>query len=302
MSLDDYEQMLDIAEKYCSRDVAYVSVCYAVDSAAIDPTASQTQTQTQSQTPSQSWTIDDSRRGLRRHLQTDTTDFSESRAKTLRAWIAAGRARIRRCRNMGTRLNPPIQHVGYVPNSKDRMIGNEGRNSANWLSLLAIDICQTQWPDKYSLKYFVICLLFDEPMAPFSETILTRFLRAYIVDGGLSIDWAGESIASLELPDMTAEEERDFWNDKQDYIRQNTDYDANVKKEHRCRMAYYKRNMDAKKARLRESIARRDMKFSEFIQNRDDVEALISTVKATGKPIKSEYEEAIKLSRDMAKR
>lgn len=170
MSLDDYEQILGIAERYCSRKTAYDREAFAIDSIA--------DFEEESQSQDQFWSVADSKKGIRRHLKTDASDCSESRAKTLRAWIEAGRTRISRCRNLHLTLMPPIQYVGYAVNATNRRRGHESRNSVSWLSLLTTDICQHLWPDKYSLKFFVICLIRDQQLGQFAEIILSRCLRA----------------------------------------------------------------------------------------------------------------------------
>ena len=235
MSLDHYEQMLDIAERYCERSVAHATEAYNIDCIA-DEEESQT-TDSQDTT---GWSLDDSRKGIRRHLQTSANAFSESRAKCLRAWIVAGRARIRHCRSQGINLAPTIQYVGYAMNAAKRRKGHESRNSASWLSLLVSDICETQWPGLYRLKFYVICLILDPGLGQLCEVVFCRYLRAYTVNGGLSIDWAGKSISSLALPELTDAERDDFWARKQKWIEKNTDLTANVTLEGQRRKALYK--------------------------------------------------------------
>ncbi|KAG9186262.1 hypothetical protein G6011_02818 [Alternaria panax] len=90
MSLDHYEQMLDIAERYCGQDVAHATKAYNIDCI----TDHEEKPQTIDSQGDPGWSLDDSEKGSRRHLQTSANAFSESRAKCLRAWIVAGRARI----------------------------------------------------------------------------------------------------------------------------------------------------------------------------------------------------------------
>jgi hypothetical protein len=235
MSLDHYEQMLDIAERYCERSVAHATEAYNIDCIA-DEEESQT-TDSQDTT---GWSLDDSRKGIRRHLQTSANAFSESRAKCLRAWVVAGRARIRHCRSQGINLAPPIQYVGYAMNAAKRRKGHESRNSASWLSLLVSDICETQWPGLYRLKFYVICLILDPGLGQLCEVVFCRYLRAYTVNSGLSIDWAGKSISSLALPELTDAERDEFWVRKQQWVENNTDFTANVTAELLRRKALYK--------------------------------------------------------------
>jgi hypothetical protein len=125
-------------------------------------------------------------------------------------------------------------------NAAKRRKGHESRNSASWLSLLVSDICETQWPGLYRLKFYVICLILDPGLGQLCEVVFCRYLRAYTVNGGLSIDWAGKSISSLALPEATDAERDDFWSRKQQWVENNTDFTANVTLEGQRRKALYK--------------------------------------------------------------
>lgn len=87
-------------------------------------------------------------------------------------------------------------------NSPNRQKQHDSRSGSGWLSMLVRDICDSQWHGKYSIKFFVVCLLSDDTTASWAEIILSRYLRAYVIDGGLSIVWAGKSTNSLNLPNF----------------------------------------------------------------------------------------------------
>jgi hypothetical protein len=86
----------------------------------------------------------------------------------------------------------------------------------------------------------VICLILDPGLGQLCEVVFCRYLRAYTVNGGLSIDWAGKSISSLALPELTDAERDDFWARKQQWVENNTDFTANVTAELLRRKALYK--------------------------------------------------------------
>ena len=299
MSLDHYEQMLDIAERYCERSVAHATEAYNIDCIA-DEEESQT-TDSQDTT---GWSLDDSRKGIRRHLQTSANAFSESRAKCLRAWIVAGRARIRHCRSQGINLAPTIQYVGYAMNAAKRRKGHESRNSASWLSLLVSDICETQWPGLYRLKFYVICLILDPGLGQLCEVVFCRYLRAYTVNGGLSIDWAGKSISSLALPELTDAERDDFWARKQKWIEKNTDLTANVTLEGQRRKALYKAEYMRKIAAEEERSAQVKQRVADAQRLFDQAEQSLALVRKEG-PLTAKNAqalEAVELGKAILKR
>jgi hypothetical protein len=108
-----------------------------------------------------------------------------------------------------------MQYVGYELNATIQCKGYENRNSANRLSLLMSKVCEFQWPVRYSLKFYVICLFTDKPMGQLCEVVLSRYLHAYTVNGGLDIDWAGKSTSNLALPVEIDAERQVFWIRKQ---------------------------------------------------------------------------------------
>ncbi|KAL6711764.1 hypothetical protein ACN47E_002807 [Coniothyrium glycines] len=246
MPLDEYEQLLAAAEAYCGNDDIAVREAFQIDLVAdVDDSDS-------SDSQHSGWTLDDSRKGLRRHFKTGATDVSESRRKVLRAWIKAGKERVTHCEIFKAGLEPPIQYVGYAFDAQNRKKGHERRSTASWICQLVSDICTVKWPQKYSLKFYVVCLLSDQPMGQFSEIILSRYFRAYVVHGGLSIDWAGKSTESLTLSKLSQEDQDQFWPEKQEYIRKELDFMANFDKEIDRRYLLQKRELEEEEEKVNE--------------------------------------------------
>ncbi|KAI4953375.1 hypothetical protein J4E86_006918 [Alternaria arbusti] len=304
MSLDHYEQMLDIAERYCGRDVLHAEEAYDIDSVADEDIDNSSQTMnSQGDT---GWSLEDSENGIRRHLQTSANEFSESRAKCLRAWIAAGRARINHCRSQGIGLAPPMQYVGYAMNATNRRKGHESRNSASWLSLLVSDICAVQWPGLYSLKFYVIALIVDPQMGQLCEIIFSRFLRAYTVNGGLNIDWAGKSTSSLFLSTKSDAERQDFWERKREWVRMNLDYEANGDVELERRKALYEGEFKKQIAAANERTAQGNEKIAKIRVLADEVKATVGIIKDKGGKLdpedEAQIEERHRLGNEIAKR
>jgi hypothetical protein len=94
MSLDHYEELMRAAERYVSRKQADDTEAYAIDQLH----------------DTESWSMDDTEAGRRRHLMTGARDVSKSRITNVVTWIKASRARIVRCRADGqSSLPSPIQ-------------------------------------------------------------------------------------------------------------------------------------------------------------------------------------------------
>lgn len=291
MSLDHYEQMLDIAERYCGRDVLHAEESYHIDCVADN--SSDENSQAGSSQDDACWFLEDSKNGIRRHLQTGANESSHNRTQCLRAWIAAGRARINYCRNQGIGLAPPMQYVGYAMNAN----GHESRDSACWLSLLVSDICAVRWPGLYSLKFYVICLITDQFDGLFCEIVFSRFLRAYAVNGGLNIDWAGKITPDLSLPTKSDVERLSFWTDKQEWVRMNTDYEAKVHAELKRRSALYEAEFKKQIAAANERTAQTNEKIGKVRALSDEVKATVDYIKEHGGELDAEKEAQIEESR-----
>lgn len=122
------------------------------------------------------------------------------------------------------------------------------------------------------------------------------------MDGGLSIDWAGKSTESLNLNGTSIEAQTEFWKRRQDWIDNNTDYNANAKGEQRRPLAYHRRNMEQRIAELKARNERVEERIAEISEGFDKDEADLDFLAAHGQENRPEYREAIRLGREIIKR
>jgi hypothetical protein len=174
MSLDHYEELMRAAERYVSRKQADDTEAYAIDQLH----------------DTESWSMDD----------TEARDVSKSRITNVVTWIKASRARIVRCRADGqSSLPSPIQYVGYAFNAGKRQKAYEDRTPTSWLSDLIIDICELLWPRRYSLKFFVLCLVYDCALGLFIEHISPASFAQKLCTAGCMSTWRARLQKALSL-------------------------------------------------------------------------------------------------------
>jgi hypothetical protein len=156
----------------------------------------------------------------------------------------------------------------------------------------------------YRLKFYVICLILDPGLGQLCEVVFCRYLRAYTVNGGLSIDWAGKSISSLALPEATDAERDDFWSRKQQWVENNTDFTANVTLEGQRRKALYKAEYMRKIAAEEERSAQLKQRVADAQHLFDQAEQSLALVRKEG-PLTAKNAqalEAVELGKAILKR
>ena len=154
-----------------------------------------------------------------------------------------------------------------------------------------------RWPGLYSLKFYVICLITDQFDGLFCEIVFSRFLRAYAVNGGLNIDWAGKITPDLSLPTKSDVERLSFWTDKQEWVRMNTDYEAKVHAELKRRSALYEAEFKKQIAAANERTAQTNEKIGKVRALSDEVKATVDYIKEHGGELDAEKEAQIEESR-----
>jgi hypothetical protein len=194
-------------------------------------------------------TTEDSIKGKRYFLETDASEISVPRVKLVRAWCQAINERLKHCNTSGKTLEPPLQYVGYALNAQKRQAQHDG-SSTSWFTELVKAACKVLFGDKYAFTFHVVCLIDNEIIGPWTEAILSRFMRAYATDGGFSIAWAGVSTKSLGLGNWNPSERQQYWARMTEWVAKETPLYANIKLETTRRRGYHDRLLAQEKAEI----------------------------------------------------
>jgi hypothetical protein len=147
---------------------------------------------------------------------------------------------------------------------------------------------------------FTICIIAIEPLGPWIEVILGRFMRAYATDGGFGTTWPGlcpRLAGSSTGQQITYMEETNTW------IEANTPIDANAKIEVARCTAYCARDIQQKKSDFRRRIDKRLEKQKSFIEAATEAHRLVEKDRTRGtgwnpelvKSVDKAYEDAQEL-------
>jgi hypothetical protein len=178
----------------------------------------------------ESWEREYTSEGKRLAFITDTHHASPTRVKLIENWLNACRQRIAASTawNQAT-IDSPLQYVSYALKAS-----NESPPT-NWFIELIKAACAVTFEARYSFQMFTICLIPIEPLGPWIQVLLSRFMRAYATDGGFGTTWPGlrpKPSGRSTAQQVTYMQETNTW------ISATTPMDANAKIELACRTAY----------------------------------------------------------------
>ncbi|CAI6340678.1 unnamed protein product [Periconia digitata] len=271
MPLNDLQDVVSIMKTYAMFDQSQKTIAYQIDRVFDDDNE---------------WNSVMTDDGYRFYLQGDTTfTKSSEKASVVGHWAKAVQSHIDEAKRTGSAKIASLalgQYVGYCLDAKarEKQHGGGRGSSTSWLSKLFLAVCEVKWPQKYAFKFLVICMIFSEYTGPWMEVLLSRFMRAYYVDGGFSIAWAGISTSSLGFTKLSSKERSEYWKDKSDWVNQHTQMKANGLSEFHRRMSLLQQKLataaapvaaklDETVARQREHIVKIFAKYQKLIGDPD---------------------------------
>ncbi|KAF1973086.1 hypothetical protein BU23DRAFT_568623 [Bimuria novae-zelandiae CBS 107.79] len=153
-------------------------------------------------------------------------NISEPRVAVLNTFANAIERTHKLAEEQGQTHVPLMHYVGYALNASKRK-KDQTYSSTHWLSMWVCAWAQVFYKDQFAIRTYTVALITEEWGGPVAEMLVTRLACAYYHTGGFCIDQAGKSTNSFYMDKMTHLQWVAVWDGCLDWIRQNTQYDAN---------------------------------------------------------------------------